>query len=330
MIAKRKITGLAAIEAIESRIFMSVVTPPIVVTPPPAQNMLVLIQQPKMGNQGQPLGLISIEIFDPTGNLATTDNSNVTMSGNALTGTTTVAAQDGVAVFSNLIINTTGTETLTATDANATSVDTQPIVVTNTVTAGKWFAPITMTPTNAKWLKVKLVNTLTGKVALTRTFYPKRGSALVVNNLASFTAGNFDVVSTDSLGQSATLEQVTVSPAAAHELWFSSQPRVLDGNAVVTVSVLDQYGNLTTLADGSNVALHSWLPKGTPGTAPVLSGNKTAIVADGVATFTGLTMNQTGEAHLIARLGDLKPTVSDVFQQGATLSVDPGNNGPVS
>ena len=289
-----------------------------------AASRLVIAAQPVTANFGQTLGAISVEVTDAYGNVVTTDHSAITLSGTDLTGTTTVNAQNGLAVFSDLTLNTDGNQVLTATNPQLPSTQSQAITINNSAVSGGYLAPITVDPsaifppskTSAKWIRLELLNITTGKVVASRTNNIKAGQPVVVNNLGSNISGNYNVVAVDSLGHSATLEQISILPSAPHELWFSATPSVLDLDSIVQVSVLDKSGNLTTAADGSTITLHSWLPKGTPGAAPILTGDVTAIVVNGIATFTGLSMNQPGKAHLIARLGNLKPTVSDVFSPG--------------
>src|SRR5205807_2719 len=68
---------------------------------------------------------VTVQVLDQFGNLVTTDMSNVTVAigtnagGGTLSGTTTVAAVGGIATFSTLSIDKTGTGyTLTAADAS--------------------------------------------------------------------------------------------------------------------------------------------------------------------------------------------------------------------
>ena len=209
-------------------------------------------------------------------------------------------------------------------------VDTQ--VPTQTVTAGQSFTPTTGTATDlfptstgtTKWLRVKLFDTTSGKLQLTRTFYPAKDKTITISNIAENRASTYDVFCYDSQGDHIELEQAIITAAMPHELWFNQQPKVLDETTTVEVTVLDQYGNITTMADGSAVELHSWLPKNTPGAAPILTGDTEGVIINGVASFTGLMMNRTGQARLIARLGDLKPTVSNVFHPDLSFTLPPG------
>ena len=65
---------------------------------------------------------ITVEVEDPFGNIVTTDSSSVTLTvasgpGSA-SGTLTVAASSGMATFGNVILNTAGSYTLTASDGH--------------------------------------------------------------------------------------------------------------------------------------------------------------------------------------------------------------------
>ncbi len=76
---------------------------------------LAFLQQPTTGASGTPMKpAIAVQLFDAFGNLETGDTSMVTLSrgssasGLTLAGTTSVAAVNGVATFSNLIVNGSG------------------------------------------------------------------------------------------------------------------------------------------------------------------------------------------------------------------------------
>ena len=77
---------------------------------------------------------VQVAVEDANGNVVTSDTSNVTLAsaanpgGGTLGGTLTVAAVNGVATFSNLSINKTGTGyTLTATDGSLTGATSRQL-----------------------------------------------------------------------------------------------------------------------------------------------------------------------------------------------------------
>ncbi|MGA3068353.1 MAG: hypothetical protein ABSF29_16025, partial [Tepidisphaeraceae bacterium] len=88
--------------------------------------MLVFGQQPTNVTAGSLLTPdVTVYIEDANGNLVTTGNSSVTLSvasgSGTLSGTLTVAAVNGVATFSSLVIDKAGADTLSAADGNLAS-----------------------------------------------------------------------------------------------------------------------------------------------------------------------------------------------------------------
>ena len=94
-----------------------------------AASQVAFVQQPTDTTAGSPAGAsITVDVEDQFGNLITGDNSNVTLYINtgpgSIGGTDTVAASAGVATFNNIVIDTAGSYTLSASDgslAGATS-----------------------------------------------------------------------------------------------------------------------------------------------------------------------------------------------------------------
>lgn len=83
---------------------------------------------------GLPLPILQVKILDADGNLVTGDSSLVTVTANGpgafSAGQTTVAAVNGVATFSDLVLNKLGTYTLTATAGNLTPAVSSSFSVT--------------------------------------------------------------------------------------------------------------------------------------------------------------------------------------------------------
>ena len=79
---------------------------------------------------------VTVEVEDPNGNVLTGNTSTVTLAvasgrgGFATGSTTSVAAVNGVATFSNLLLDTAGTYTLSAGDGSLTGATSGNIVVT--------------------------------------------------------------------------------------------------------------------------------------------------------------------------------------------------------
>jgi hypothetical protein len=92
-------------------------------------SQLAIVEQPLIAAPGAPFTVV-VAIEDARGSIVTTDNSDVTIQvTNAtpqapLSGTTTVAAVNGLAVFNNLSINTVGMYALGATEPGLTTAFT--------------------------------------------------------------------------------------------------------------------------------------------------------------------------------------------------------------
>ncbi|HZK80860.1 MAG TPA: hypothetical protein VFC46_07330, partial [Humisphaera sp.] len=102
-------------------------------------NRLAFIESPASTTAAGTLGPITVDVEDSNGTFVAGDNSNVTLaiasgsSGATLDGTTTVAAVNGVATFSDLLITTPGDNyTLVATDGTFSPATSAPFSITAT------------------------------------------------------------------------------------------------------------------------------------------------------------------------------------------------------
>jgi hypothetical protein len=241
-------------------------------------------------------------------------------SGAELSGTTTVAAHAGVAVFSDVVIGSTGNHPLTATDGALSPVTTTAIITTSdySVIAGANLATLTIStstafPTSPKpsqRLTAEVVSAATGKVVQLNTLGVKNGQATLAK-LQFKTAGLYTLIVTDDYGHTMT-KTMEVNAAAASKLAFASAPVMQNGHLIVTVQVKDRYGNITSAADGTLVTLK--LASGpTRGHGPVLSGSLSATVSNGIATFPDVSVHHTGQGRLWANAPGLEDARSDIF-----------------
>ncbi len=103
---------------------------------PALGTQLAFAQQPPATLTAGASQTIVVDLLDDQGQIATADNSSVTLSiatgpGNAtLTGITTVQAVDGIATFSNISLTTAGKYTLLATDPDLISAKTTAFTIT--------------------------------------------------------------------------------------------------------------------------------------------------------------------------------------------------------
>ena len=137
------------------------------------------------------------------------------------------------------------------------------------------------------------------------------------------TAGSQSVTATDTTTSSITgSASVTVSPAAASQLAFSQQPSsVPAGTAIspaVTVQALDAYNNLAT----NNSSLQVSMAMGANPGSGTLSGTTTATLSSGVATFSNLSINNTGTGYTLVASGNgVTSATSSAFNVTASTTV---------
>ena len=125
-------------------------------------------QPPAAVSAGVPFGS-AVQVQDVYGNLVSTSTATVTLSSIApgLSGTVSVAALDGVATFTNLLLNSPGTYSLTASAQNLAGATSSSFTVSGS----------TLTYTASAFV----VNRTTGRL---------QQSVTVTNNSSSATAGS--------------------------------------------------------------------------------------------------------------------------------------------
>ena len=105
------------------------------------RKQLTFSQQPASTTNGSTLNSIAVSVNSAIGAVVGGDNSNVSIaigagpSGATLGGTTTVAAVNGVATFSDLSLSTPGNYTLTATDESDTAAISTSFAINSTAPA---------------------------------------------------------------------------------------------------------------------------------------------------------------------------------------------------
>ncbi len=128
-------------------------------------------------------------------------------------------------------------------------------------------------------------------------------------------SGTFTLTATDRTTPSINGAQtgIEVDPASASRLDFTVEPagRTRTNATIspaVQVSVKDVFGNVVTGATNTiHLALTSSHGGGT------LSGTATNDASSGVATFNNLSINRTGDYHLMATSGGLRADISREF-----------------
>src|SRR5213079_3150969 len=287
---------------------------------------------------------VQITVLDAAGNPVPGFTGNVTVvlgsnpGGSTLGGTTTVATVNGVASFSTLTLDKTGTSyALTATASGLSPATSSGFSITPGAAAqlvfgtepGTTVANRLITPA----LKVRALDVLgnlvpgfTGSVTVALGTNP--GGAILsgttpvaaVSGVATFfdlslnkTGTGYTLTASASGFAAVTSTAFDIIPGTTTQLAFTVQPsNTVAGAAIspaVQVSALDAAGNPVPSFTGSvTVALGS-----NPG-GSTLGGTTTVAAVNGVASFSPLTLDKTGTGYaLTATAAGLNPATSDGF-----------------
>jgi adhesin/invasin len=283
---------------------------------------------------------VQVRAADTYGNFASGVTINLTLQGGTGTLSGTVSAvtnSSGLATFSNLSVNKTGTYTLKATDPNTTRTGTSASFVISPAAA----ASISVVAGNnqsaalgtvySSPLKAQVQDSLGNAIPNVSVTFTAPSSG------ASVTFSGPSVVNTDSTGiasvtvtannqiGSFTVNATTpgaASPAAfnlsniagsASGLAFVQQPsNAVAGASItpaVTVQVKDSLGNNVPQA-GISVTLSPVLVSGRP---PSASGTTATTNATGLATFSSLSFTTAGQYQVSATATSLTSATSSAF-----------------
>ena len=309
---------------------------------------LAFTTQPSSSNTaGAPLGTQPVvKIQDAGGNTVTTSTAAVTLaitgsSGVALWGTTTVNAVNGVATFSGLSVNLAGSgNTLTATSGALTAATSSPFTVVAGAAAKLVFTTQPGSNTVGAPLGTQPVVTIqdaggntvtTSTAAVTLAITPgtgASGAALsgnttvnVVNGVATFSGLSVNLAGSDyTLGATsgaltpATSSAFTVVAGAAAKLAFTTQPSGNRAGAPLgtqpVVTIKDADGNTVSTSAAVTLAITPY----TGASGAALSGTITVSAVNGVASFSGLSVNRAGSGYTLrATSGELAPATSSAF-----------------
>ncbi|MGA3067140.1 MAG: Ser-Thr-rich GPI-anchored membrane family protein, partial [Tepidisphaeraceae bacterium] len=289
---------------------------------------------------------IVVDVEDQFGNLASSDSSSVTLAvhtgpGSA-SGTLTVSASGGIATFSNVILDTAGAYTLTATDGSLTAATSSSFTVSagsayqvgfvqqpTSVAAGSTISPSVTVAVEDQYGNVVTtdssnvtiaINTGSGTLNGTLTEAASSGVA-TFGNLSIDTTGNYTFIASDGSLNTAVSNSFAVTPASASQLAFNTQPSAIVAGVAISPSVVvdveDQYGNLVT-TDSSSVTLAAG---GGTGSA---SGTLTVNASGGIATFSNVTVDIAGTYELTATDGSLSSASSNPFTVSAASAAELG------
>ncbi len=243
---------------------------------------LAFAQQPSNATAGVGNSpAITVNVEDQFGNIATTDNSTVTLTVNSgpQSGTLTTAAVNGVATFTDTALDLAGTYTLKVTDGLLTSATSHSFTVTAAAPAQLAFAQqpsdITTNHADSPAIAVKvedqfgnLVTTDTSNVALSINTGPGALSGTLtvaaINGIATFsgvkldTAGTYTLQAADaSFAAATTSHSFVVSVAADHAPTLTAMKPFATalGGLPFTITYAQFVANATGLADADGDTL---------------------------------------------------------------------------
>ncbi|HVE85011.1 MAG TPA: MYXO-CTERM sorting domain-containing protein [Myxococcales bacterium] len=290
---------------------------------------------------------LQVAVQDALGAVVTSSAATITLAignnagGGTLSGTATATAVNGVATFSGLSINRTGTGyTLVASSAGLSSATSAPFNITTGAPAALAFTvqpsstPVgsAISPPVQVAVRDSSGNTVTSSsapVSMTTGANPS-GGVLSGTLTASADAGvaSFGNLSLNQVGTGYTLiassaglpdagsAPFNVDPAGAVKLAFTVQPSTTAAGSPITpaVQVTVQDATGTRVASTANVTV-------TIGNNPAggtLSGTATARADAGVAVFSDLSIDNAGAGYtLAAASGTLAGAASASFGVGA-------------
>ena len=326
---------------------------------PAAATMLAFTVQPSTTTTNANISpAVKVTVRDALGNTAIGFNGNITVAiganpgGGALSGTRTLAAVNGVVSYQALGINNTGTGyTLTAAAAGLTGATSAPFDIIPSVgtqlfvsvqpppsaVAGAALSPAIVVI--ARDASGQTAASFTGNVTLaiaagtgaagatlsgTKTRAAVAGVATFSGLSIDKAAIGYKLTATASGLSSATSAFFTISPGSATQLGFTLQPSTTTVATAITpkveVTARDAQGNMATGFTGNvTVAIAA-----NPGSG-VLSGTATVAAANGVASFTNLTISQAGIGYtLSAAASGLSGATSTAFDITAARATQLG------
>jgi hypothetical protein len=294
---------------------------------------LVFTLQPANTVAGATIGTITVTALDASNNPAVDFTASVAIAilnnagGGTLSGTTSIVAVAGVATFSTLNINKTGTGyTLTATAGALTSATSNGFNITpglathlafatqpTNATAGVSIAPAVVV--NALDVNNNIATAYTANVVAAIGTNAGGGTLSGTTSVAAVAGvATFSNLSIDKSGTGYTLHATSgsltdatsagfnISAAGLSQLIFTSQPVATQAGShiapAVEVSGDDAFGNLVTTFTG-NVTVAIGTNGGSP-SAGTLSGTTTVAAVAGIASFGDLSIDKAGSGYTLS------------------------------
>ena len=312
-----------------------VMTPTFAVTPTGTGTHLVVSAGPPASiPAGAPFGLV-VEVEDDLGTVDGTFNGPVTLgddSGNALGGSVTLNAVDGVATFSGLSLRQdNATDALTASAPGLTSATTKPFAIVSAAASRLGVSA----PTGARALVNAAFSLIVdaedasgnidpnynGVVTLSLANNPSSAklggtlTATAVDGVATFSGLTIGAAGTGfALGASAAGLTAGTSPGfdvTRDDLVVSTQPPGASAGATFGLAVSAEGGS-GAVDPTFNGPVTLTLVNDTGG-VPKVGGNLVVNAVYGVATLAGLTISRGGTYAFVASSAGLAGTTTNPF-----------------
>lgn len=271
---------------------------------------------------------VQVRLVDAQGNAATSATDSITLAlgtngtGATLSGSVTVAAVAGVATFANLSVDRVGTYTLTASGDALTGATSDAFdIVAGTATqlafrvqpssaaAGISIAPeVEVTALDAKGNVAAFTGAVTVALAANPTNDTLQGTltADAVAGVARFSTlslrkvgAGYTLTASAAGLVSGTSQSFDVTPGEPQALAFDTQPSPtvagIAFNPAVAVSVRDAFGNTVTSSTASLTLALANNPTGAS-----LTGTVSVSATNGVATFTGVSVDRQGSGYTLS------------------------------
>lgn len=309
-----------------------------------SEGQLVFVRQPSnamVGSTIAPPVEVAIETAGGGSIISSSAMITLTLSSGALSGTTTVSAVDGVAVFSNLSVDSAGTYSLTASGTSLASALSSSFTIaipdlvfvqdpTPSFTGLAMPAPVDVAVEDAYGNILNVNTTITlslasgpGNISGTLSAQTSDGVA-VIGGLVLSAAGDYTLKATSGADTSAISSPFEV---VAPQLSFEVQPiETIEGLTIapsVEVDITDAGGSILA-NDDATVTLSVASGPGD------LSGTLTATAVNGVATFAHVFAETSGTYTLMASSANAISADSTPFTIAPPGSVDVANWGTIS
>jgi hypothetical protein len=312
-----------------------------------AGSSLVFVQQPTNAASSVAVSpAMTINVLDSFGNVAVGSSASITLAiaanpaSGTLGGTATVAALSGLATFSTLSIDKAGADyTLAANSGGLTGTTSTAFNITvgaparlafttqpSTTAAGSSISNPpgvqvtvqdaggnTVTTSSASITMAIGTNPGSGTLSGTLTATASGGVATFGNLSINKTAVGYRLSATSAGLTPATSTTFDITPGAPSQLAFVVQPLTAVAGVGISpafqIAVQDAFGNTVSSSAASiTVAI------GNNAGGGILGGTVTATASSGVATFSGLSIDKTGNGYtLTASSGGLTPATSSAF-----------------